>query len=115
MRKKPLRETMPTVAGWIDGLREAFGTDQINASIRAGMEGQPTFFAAEGGAEVGTPLDRPVARDCASCGGWFRPGQSAGYCGGGRDDLPPAYGAEHPLRRLPADRGAGCAVWRPAC
>ena len=49
-----LRETMPTVAGWIDELRDAFGADDINASIRAGLQGQPTFYASEGGIEVGT-------------------------------------------------------------
>ena len=51
---KPLRQTMPTVAGWIDELREAFGPDQINAAIRAGLDGQPTFYARENGQEVGT-------------------------------------------------------------
>ena len=28
---------MPTVAGWIDDLRAAFGAETINAAIRAGM------------------------------------------------------------------------------
>jgi hypothetical protein len=51
---KPLRETMPTVAGWIDELREAFGADQINPSIKAGLAGQPTFYAEENGVAVGT-------------------------------------------------------------
>lgn len=51
---KPLRQTMPTVAAWIDELRDAFGTDMVNDAIRAGMDGQPTFFARENGHEVGT-------------------------------------------------------------
>lgn len=54
MQKKPLRAAMPTVTGWIDGLREAFGADQIDPSIRAGIDGQPTFWARENGCEVGT-------------------------------------------------------------
>ena len=34
------------------------------------------------------------------------------YCSGPRSDLPQAYGKNHPLHRLPADRGASCAVYR---
>lgn len=48
---------MPTVAGFIDSLRDAFGADLINASLRAGMNGQQTFCAREGGHEIGTPFD----------------------------------------------------------
>jgi hypothetical protein len=102
---------MPTVAGWVDELRDGFDAVAVNAAIRAALDGQPTFFATEGGAEVGTPLDRPVARECASCAGWHRPGQSVGYCDGRRADLPPAYGPGHPLRQMPDDKGAGCAQW----
>ena len=40
-----LRAEMPTVAAWIDELREAFGADQINPAIKAGMNCQPTFWA----------------------------------------------------------------------
>jgi HSP20 family molecular chaperone IbpA len=53
---KPLRQTMPTVAGWIDELRAAFGPETINAAIKAGIDGQPTFYAKENGHSVGTPL-----------------------------------------------------------
>jgi hypothetical protein len=51
---KNLRAEMPTVAAWIDELREAFGVDQINQSIKAGINGQPTFYASENGHEIGT-------------------------------------------------------------
>ncbi len=54
--KKPLRQAMPTVAGWIDDLRAAFGADMIDAAIRAGIAGQHTFHAREGDHEVGTPI-----------------------------------------------------------
>lgn len=55
---KPLRQTMPSVAGWIDELREAFGAEMIDAAIRAGIAGQRTFYASENGVEVGTKDDR---------------------------------------------------------
>ena len=52
---KPLRQTMLTVATWIDELREAFGADQIDPQIRAGMQGDNmAFYARENGQEVGT-------------------------------------------------------------
>ncbi len=51
---KPLRQTMPTVATFIDQMRAAFGPDDINAAIRAGIAGQPTFHASENGMQVGT-------------------------------------------------------------
>ena len=49
-----LRETMPITAGFIDACREVFGVSETNAAIRAGMEGQETFYAAENGRTVGT-------------------------------------------------------------
>lgn len=47
---------MPTVAGWIDSLRDAFGKEAIDSAIRAGMDGQHTFNARENGHAVGTPI-----------------------------------------------------------
>ena len=60
-----LRAEMPTVAAWIDELREAFGADQINPQIKAGIDGQPTFWARENGQEIGTraPYDANKAID----------------------------------------------------
>lgn len=59
---KPLRETMPLTAAWIDQLREAFGTESINNSIRLGMQGFPDWFhATEGAHEVGTQF-KPVTK-----------------------------------------------------
>lgn len=43
---------------------------------------------------------------CPHCTHFRRPGLSAGYCGG-REDLPPAYGENHPLKQIPADILAG--------
>lgn len=60
--KKPLRQAMPTVAGWIDELRAAFGAQAIDAAIRSGLDGQPTFHAREAGHEVGTPIPYDPAK-----------------------------------------------------
>lgn len=51
---KPLRVTMPATAAFIDDLRAAFGAEMINTAIRAGLDGQPTFWASENGQQVGT-------------------------------------------------------------
>lgn len=51
-----------------------------------------------------------VIRRCQSCLHFFRPGMTDGHCGE-RDDLPHAYGPNHPLRCLPADNGESCEVW----
>jgi len=51
---KSLRETMPICTGFIDACREAFGAEEINAAIKAGMDGQQTFYASENGVTVGT-------------------------------------------------------------
>lgn len=52
------RELMPTCAAWLDDLRSAFGAECINASIRAGMAGDATFYASEAGHELGNPKTR---------------------------------------------------------
>ncbi len=51
------------------------------------------------------------APSCDTCAHFRRPG-TTGYCGGGREDLPRAYGINHPLRRLPADGGTSCTLWQ---
>ena len=51
---KPLRQSMPDTAAFIDAFRDAFGPDMINAAIKAGLDGQPTFYAKENGHEIGT-------------------------------------------------------------
>lgn len=46
---------------------------------------------------------------CNVCRHRRRPGLAdPGYCSSGRPDLAPAYGRDHPLRRLPEDGGATC-------
>ncbi len=55
---------------------------------------------------------KSAARGCSTCRHRKRPGLSAGYCGGGRDDLPAAYGLHHPLRKLPDDQGVTCASYQ---
>lgn len=53
-----------------------------------------------------------IIHRCQDCKHFASPGLSAGYCGQ-RQDLPPAYGINHPLRRLPADNGKSCNEWEP--
>jgi hypothetical protein len=65
----------------------------------------PLEIAAEPLADVNAQVGR-----CHRCRHFSLPGHSNGYCGG-RTDLDSAYGPRHPLRNLPADRGASCAVW----
>lgn len=57
LKPKPMRETMPTVAGWVDDLREAFGREAVIPSIYAGTHGEADqFHATEGSHQVGTPF-----------------------------------------------------------
>lgn len=60
MNKKPLRETMPEVAAFIDEMRDVFGAAMINEQIRLGMHGAETFHASENGHEVGTRFREPL-------------------------------------------------------
>lgn len=64
-------------------------------------------------ASTGTKQMAITRRGCSICRHLKRPGLSAGYCSGGRDDLPGAYGPNHPLRRLPDDQGVNCASYAP--
>ena len=61
--------------------------------------------------ELRAAANDPAVKACVECQHFARPGKSEGYCGG-RGDLSLAYGANHPLRRLPADGGASCKQWR---
>lgn len=58
MAKGSLRDQMPVVTAWIDGLRSAFGAESIDKVIKDGMRGKPVFFASENGHTVGTPVPR---------------------------------------------------------
>ena len=53
---KPLRQTMPFTTAIIDDFRLEFPEAEIEKSVRAGIDGQPTFYAKENGHSVGTPL-----------------------------------------------------------
>lgn len=98
--------------------------EALDAAL-AGPEAALTCYraiAAERGImvvpEVRTPVRNEVrtetaATGCSTCRRRKRPGRAdPGYCGGGRDDLPGAYGLHHPLRRLPDDQGASCASYQ---
>ena len=45
---------MPQCAAFIDKLRDAFGKEHIDGQIRAGMRGEPVFYASENGHTLGT-------------------------------------------------------------
>ena len=94
------------------------------------LVGYPDAVAAEPLAEVRkTEVRKPVRTEhevssavvaespgigCSTCRHRKRPGRAEpGYCGGGRDDLPDAYGRHHPLRKLPDDRGVTCPSYLP--
>lgn len=55
-----LRDEMPDTAAFVDAMRAAFGADAIDASIRAGIKGETTFWASEVGRTVGTPGTVPA-------------------------------------------------------
>lgn len=59
--RKPLRQTMPRTAEWIDALRQAFGPDAVNAAIRNGLAGGSDFYASEAGSVIGHQLPPPGA------------------------------------------------------
>jgi len=86
-----------------DPLTVSFSPEVTHAEALASY---PDAVAAE---PLAPPL--PIETSCRDCQHFKRPGHSSGYCGG-RDDLPLAYGANHPLRKLPDDGGASCEYWQ---
>jgi hypothetical protein len=84
--------------------------DEVLAAYRDAVAAEPlSEMLAQ---SVQQSVQQSAARNCSTCRHRKRPGLSAGYCGGGRDDLPPAYGLHHPLRKLPDDQGASCASYK---
>ena len=71
-----------------------------------------SFKKPDGGGVEGPSAPHKKAREssCLTCAHLCRPGLSNGHCAG-RDDLPFAYTAGHPLRQLPPDGGAICPTW----
>ena len=56
---------MPDIADFIDRLRETFGEEQVNDTIRRGMAGEPVFYV-EGKVDgktvrIGTPPKKGMA------------------------------------------------------
>jgi hypothetical protein len=49
---------------------------------------------------------------CKLCFHFAKPGLSDGYCAG-RTDQPKAYGENHPLHKLPPDKGEKCEQFKP--
>jgi len=58
-----LKDEMPQVAAWVAELRGVFcdtpaEVAAFNRQIKAGLDGQPTFYASENGRVVGTKDQR---------------------------------------------------------
>ena len=69
---------MPSTTEFIDSLRDAFGAEAVNPSIKAGIAGEGTFYACENGQEIGSRPrqvpgsavnghDQARARPCDGC------------------------------------------------
>jgi hypothetical protein len=118
--ERPLRKATKAEADEITALVMAIygnDTDDDRAEALAAALADPDgallcyrTIAKDRGIALAGPVAEPV-RACGCCQHFARPGKSEGYCSV-RDDLPLAYGANHPLRRLPADRGASCNQWK---
>lgn len=59
---KLLRKIMPFTASIIDDFRTNWPEAGIVQAVRAGMDGQPTFYASEAGHQVGTPIPYDPAK-----------------------------------------------------
>lgn len=66
--KTNMREAMPETARFVDALRAAFGSDQVDPSIRAGMRGEPRFYAREAGHELGCAATQADPARCVEVG-----------------------------------------------
>ena len=117
-QRKPTKAEAEEIAALVQAIY-ANDTDDDQAEALAAALADPEgallcyrTIAKDRGIAIAAPV-LSAARACRDCDHFARPGKSAGYCGG-RDDLPLAYGAHHPLRRLPADGGASCKQWRAA-
>lgn len=82
-----------------DPLQVSFSPEVTHAEALASY---PDAVTAE---PIVTPP--PIGASCRDCRHFAKPVHSSGYCAG-RDDLPLAYGANHPLRKLPDGGGASC-------
>lgn len=59
--KKPMRELMPHCAAFIDSMREAFGAEAIDESIKQ-MRREGTWYAIENGYVLGNPPPELLAK-----------------------------------------------------
>lgn len=51
---KPMREQMPKVSEFVDACRSVWGGALVGEMIRSAIkDGEPTFYAEEGGASIG--------------------------------------------------------------
>ena len=62
---KPLRQATPWVTSIIDDFRDNWPESGIVESVKAGIDGQPTFWAKENGQEIGTRAPHVAERAVA--------------------------------------------------
>lgn len=120
MPERPHRKPTKVEAEEITALVNAVFPDDTNddraealATALADPDGALLCYrtiAKDRGIATAAPVLGTV-KACRCCQHIAHPGRSESYCSG-RDDLPLAYGANHSLRRLPADRGASCNQWK---
>lgn len=64
-----MRDSMPQCAAFVDYLRAEFGADAVDPSIRAAVrDGLPTFYAEEGGHQLGESATLGDPARCVSVG-----------------------------------------------
>lgn len=117
---KKMRADWPVVAAAkrSAGVWTADDEQEINLGIKALVEAEDVEMLslwAKWLADEARLAPRPLSEasqpsGCSWCKYLRKPGLSDGYCTG-RDDLPSAYGGDHPFRRLPPNDGAGCTVF----
>jgi hypothetical protein len=113
------RDCSRLVMGFCQAIRNPNGK-QYRPTMDVPPRRCEAFQAREGGRIA--PLSAvkpspPRPKGCGSrlnpaCRHFTAPGRSSGYCRG-REDLEPAYGPMHPLKRLPDDGGEACEAYAP--
>lgn len=96
------------VLRWLDliGETDSATIAEVLTACRCDIEARRYFLE-----RAEWPPSNKTTSDCGSCRFRRSPGGMVRYCASGRSDLPPAYGAGHPLRRLPDDHEHCSSQW----
>lgn len=55
IKPRSVRDSMPEVYAWLEGLRKVFGRAEINVQIAKGLRGECTLYLREGEHVIGEP------------------------------------------------------------